>query len=212
MITVHHLSTSHSHVILWLMEELGLPYEMVAHQREPSARAPDSLRAVHPAGKSPTIEDHGVAMIESTGIILYILDAYGQGRLRPAPNSPEAMQFFQWLTYIEGSAKSQLVALLRLLRLNPDDPSRPMLEASAAVPMQLIDQALAGRETIVPGQFTAADLQLAFYEEIIDSRGRLAEFPNMQAHLARMRARPAYQRAVAKGGPVMMAALANPGR
>jgi glutathione S-transferase len=212
MITVHHLSTSHSHVILWLMEELGLPYEMVAHQREPSARAPDSLRAVHPAGKSPTIEDHGVAMIESTGIILYILDAYGQGRLRPAPNSPEAMQFFQWLTYIEGSAKSQLVALLRLLRLNPDDPSRPMLEASAAAPMQLIDQTLADQETIVPGQFTAADLQLAFYEEIIDSRGRLAEFPNMQAHLARMRARPAYQRAVAKGGAVMMAALANPGR
>lgn len=212
MITVHHLSTSHSHVILWLLEELGLPYEMVAHQREPSARAPDSLRAVHPAGKSPTIEDHGLAMIESTGIILYILDAYGEGRLRPAPNTAEAMQFFQWLTYIEGSAKSQLVALLRLLRLNPDDPSRPMLEASAAVPMQLIDQALEGRETIVPGQFTAADLQLAFYEEIIDSRGRLAEFPNMRAHLERMRARPAYQRAVAKGGPVMMPALANPGR
>ena len=210
MITVHHLSTSHSHVILWLLEELGLPYEMVSHQREPSARAPDSLRAVHPAGKSPTIEDHGLAMIESTGIILYILDAYGQGRLRPAANTPEAMQFFQWLTYVEGSAKSQLVALLRLLRLNPEDPSRPMLEAAAEVPMQLIDAALEGRETIVPGQFTAADLQLAFYEEIVDARGMIDAWPNMRAHLERMRARPAYQRALAKGGPVIMSALANP--
>ncbi|CAN7569233.1 glutathione S-transferase [Phenylobacterium sp. LjRoot219] len=210
MITVHHLSTSHSHVILWLLEELGLPYEMVAHQREASARAPDSLRAVHPAGKSPTIEDHGLAMIESTGIILYILDAYGQGRLRPPANTPEAMQFFQWLTYVEGSAKAQLVALLRLLRLSPEDPSRPMLEAAAAIPMQLIDAALEGQETIVPGQFTAADLQLAFYEEIIDARGMIAEFPNMRAHLERMRARPAYQRALAKGGPVIMGTLANP--
>lgn len=210
MITVHHLSTSHSHVILWLLEELGLPYEMVAHEREPSARAPDSLRAVHPAGKSPTIEDHGLAMIESTGIILYILDAYGEGRLRPAANTPEAMQFFQWLTYVEGSAKSQLVAVLRQQRLSPNDPLLPMLQAAAEVPMQLIDAALAGQETIVPGQFTAADLQLAFYEEIVDARGLIDRWPNMRAHLERMRARPAYQRALAKGGPVIMSAIPSP--
>jgi glutathione S-transferase len=204
MITVHHLSTSHSHVVLWLMEELGLPYEMVAHQREPSARAPDSLRAVHPAGKSPTIEDQGVAMIESTGIILYILDAYAEGRLRPAPGTPEAMAFFQWLTYIEGSAKAPLVQLIRAAWSAPDDPALPQLKAAAEVPMRLIEQALEGRETIVPGLVTAADLQLAFYEEIAESRGMLAAWPNMAAHLQRMRARPAYQRALEKGGPVIM--------
>lgn len=204
MITVHHLSTSHSHVVLWLLEELGLPYDLVKHQREPNGRSPESLRAVHPAGKSPTIEDHGVAMIESTGVILYVLDAYGEGRLRPPPGTPEAMAFYQWLTYVEGSAKAPLIQALRVAWTTPDDPSLPSLEAAAAVPMGLIEAALAGRETIVPGQFTAADLQLAFYEEIVEARGLLADRPNMQAHLARMRGREAYQRALAKGGPVMM--------
>ena len=210
MITLHHLSTSHSHVVLWLMEELGEPYDFVAHQREPSARSPDSLRAVHPAGKSPTIEDHGVAMIESTGILLYILEAYGKGRLRPAPNTAEAMAFFQWLTYVGGSAMPPLIAMFRALRLSPDDPSRPAMEETAAMPMKLIDEALAGQETIVRGQFTVADIQLGFYEEILDSRGVLVAYPNMRAHIARMRARPAYQRAVAKGGPVMMDKLPGP--
>jgi glutathione S-transferase len=204
MITLHHLSTSHSHVVLWLMEELGEPYDFVPHQREPSARAPDSLRAVHPAGKSPTIEDHGVAMIESTGILLYLLDAYGRGRLRPAPNTAEAMAFFQWLTYVGGSAMPPLISMLRALRMSPDDPSRPAMEAAAAVPSQLIETALEGRETIVPGLFTAADIQLAFYEEILESRGLLGDRPHMRAHVGRMRARDGYQRAVAKGGPVMM--------
>jgi glutathione S-transferase len=204
MITLHHLSTSHSHVVLWLMEELGEPYDFVPHQREPSARAPDSLRAVHPAGKSPTIEDHGVAMIESTGILLYLLDAYGRGRLRPTPNTAEAMAFFQWLTYVGGSAMPPLISMLRALRMSPDDPSRPAMEAAAAAPSQLIETALQGRETIVPGLFTAADIQLAFYEEILESRGLLGDRPNMRAHVGRMRARDGYQRAVAKGGPVMM--------
>jgi glutathione S-transferase len=210
MITLHHLSTSHSHVVLWLMEELGEPYAFVAHQREPSARAPDSLRAVHPAGKSPTIEDHGAAMIESTGIILYILDAYGNGRLRPPPNTREAMSFFQWLTYVGGSAMPPLIQMLRALRMSPDDPSRPAMEAAAAVPTQLIEAALEGQETIVRGLFTAADIQLGFYEEILDSRGLLDARPNMRAHIARMRRREAFRRAVAKGGPVMMTNASAP--
>jgi glutathione S-transferase len=209
MLTVHHLSTSHSHVILWLMEELDAPYQLVGHQREPTGRAPDSLRAVHPAGKSPTIEDHRVAMIESTGIILYILEAYGQGRLRPPPGTPEAMRFLQWLTYIESSATAPLVQMIRVQRIAPNDASLPVLEAAATPSMQLIEAALEGQETIVPGQFTAADIQLAFYEEILDSRGQIDAWPNMRAHLERMRARAAYQRALAKGGPVMMKRLSG---
>ena len=209
MLKLHHLSTSHSHVILWLLEELGVPYELTQHQREASGRSPDSLRAVHPAGKSPTIEDHGAAMIESTGIILYILEAYGDGRLRPAPDTAEAMRFFQWLTYIEGSAKAPLVQMIRTQRLAPNDPSLAALEATATFPMQQIEAALEGQETIVPGQFTAADLQLAFYEEILDSRGQIDRWPNMRAHMERMRSRPAYQRALEKGGPVMLKQLSG---
>ena len=92
MLVVHHLSQSHSHVVLWLLEELGVDYKIVHHTREKTGRSPDSLRAVHPLGKAPTIEDRGVTMVESTGILLYILETYGQGKLRPAPGTPEAME------------------------------------------------------------------------------------------------------------------------
>jgi glutathione S-transferase len=185
------------------MEELGLPYELVLHQRDPQTRrSPDSLRAIHPAAKAPTIEDHGLAMVESTGIILYILETYGEGRLRPAANTADSMRFLQWLTYIEGSAKGQLMQLFRVLAAAPDDPFRAALEQAVAVPLKLIEAALDGHETIVPGQFTAADIQLGFFEELMDGLGQIEAWPNMQRHLQRMRARDAYRRAEAKGGPV----------
>lgn len=208
MITVHHLSNSHSHVVLWLMEELGLPYDLVKHQRDPvTRRSPDTLRAVHPAAKAPTIEDHGIAMVESTGIILYILESHGQGRLRPAPNTPEAMLFYQWLTYIEGSAKGPVMQYFRLGMMAADDPMRAMIEQAANTPLTLIESALAESEAIVPGLFTAADIQLGFFEELMDGFGILEAWPNMHAHLQRMRARPAYQRAEAKGAPVDLKGL-----
>jgi glutathione S-transferase len=208
MITVHHLGNSHSQVILWLMEELGLDYHLVGHDRDPrTRRSPDTLRAVHPAAKAPTIEDHGQAMIESTGIMLYILEAYGEGRLRPPAGTAEAMQFFQWLTFIEGSAKGPLLQYFRLRTMAPDDPMRAMIEQAATQPLALIEAALADRETIVPGQFTAADIQLAFFEELIEGLGRLSDWPHMQAHRARMRARDAYRRAEARGGPLDMRTL-----
>ncbi len=217
MITVHHLSNSHSHVVLWLLEELGEPYEIVQHQRDPlTARSPESLRAIHPAAKSPTIEDQGAVMVESTGIILYILETYGKGRLRPAPATAEAMQFFQWLTFIEGSAKGPLLQQYGLGRLPPEDPVRKMGEDTAKKVFTLLDDALEGEDTIVTGQFTAADIQLTFFEELLEGSGRIEAFPNLQRHLAAMRQREAYQRAEAKGGPVglkqLMSGVANRAR
>jgi glutathione S-transferase len=203
MITVHHLSNSHSHVVLWLLEELGEPYEIVHHQRDPqTARSPASLRAIHPAAKSPTIVDQGVTMIESAGIILYILEAYGKGRLRPAPGSSGAMTFLQWLTFIEGSAKGPLLAHFMTGRLPPEDMFRKNSEDTAKMVFTQIERGLDGNETIVPGQFTAADIQLTFFEELMEAWGRIAAYPNMQRHLAAMRQRAAYKRAEAKGGPV----------
>jgi glutathione S-transferase len=208
MITVHHLTNSHSHVVLWLLEELGLPYEMVLHRRDAvTRRSPDSLRAIHPAAKAPTIEDRGIAMVESAGIMLYILETYGEGRLRPAPGTPEAMQFFQWLTYIEGSAKGPLLQYTRLLGAASGDPMRAMIEQAAAVPLGLIEAALEGNETMVPAMFTAADIQLAFFEELMEGFGQIEAWPNMTAHLERMRARDAYRRAEAKGGAVDLKGL-----
>lgn len=210
MVVIHHLSNSHSHVALWLMEELGQDYEIVHHQRDPqSGRSPQTLRAVHPAAKAPTIEDNGGIMIESTGVLLYLLETYGEGRLRPAPGTPEAMLFYQWLTYVEGSAKPPLSQLLRLRRTGPEEPRRIAAEAAAAIPLGLIERTLDGQETIVPGMFTVADIQLTFLEELMDGLGRVAEWPNMHAHLLRMRARDGYRRAEAKGGAVDLYGLFN---
>jgi glutathione S-transferase len=202
VITVHHLTNSHSHVVLWLMEELGLPYEMVLHRRLANGRSPDTLRAIHRAAKSPTIEDNGVAMIESTGVLLYILETYSEGRLRPVPGTADAMRFFQWLTFIEGSAKGPVLQFFRLLMEPENGVSRAQIEQAAAGPLGLIDAALANSQTIVPGQFTAADIQLCFLEELVEGLGQIGNWPNMQAHLARMRERDAYKRAEARGGAV----------
>ena len=206
MITIHHLSNSHSHVVLWLMEELGLPYEIVRHQRDPgTGRSPESLRAVHRAAKSPTIEDHGAIMIESTGILLYLLDAYGEGRLRPPPNTVGAMQFFQWITYMEGSTKGALIPLFRRARdADPASPAVVAQDAEVRKHLGLIDEALAGKDYIAGDMFTAADIQLTFEEEIAEALGQLGPYANMSKHLARMRARAAYKRAEEKGGPVAL--------
>jgi len=202
MVTVHHLSNSHSHVVLWLMEELGVPYDLVQHQRQSNGRSPDSLRAIHPAAKSPTIEDNGIAMVESTGVLLYLLETYGEGRLRPAPGTADAMRFYQWLTYIEGSAKGPTLQFMRLAMGPADDAMRTMVEQMAAAALGQIETALEGVETIVPGQFTAADIQLGFLEELLEGLGQIGNWPNMEAHLERMRGREAYKRAEAKGGAV----------
>lgn len=208
MITVHHLGNSHSHVVLWLLEELDLPYEIVRHQRNPqTGRSPETLRAVHPAAKSPTIVDHGWPMIESTGIILYILDAYGEGRLRPPSNTQEAMRFFQWLTYVEGSAKCPLLQFMHVAGMPPENPARQAVEQAAASAFGLLDSALEGQDTLVPGQFTAADIQLTFFEELMEASGRIEPYPNLCRHLERMRQREAYRRAEAKGGPVGLKTL-----
>lgn len=197
MITAHHLSQSHSHVVLWLLEELGVEYKIVHHTREKTGRSPDSLRAVHPLGKAPTIEDQGIPMVESTGILLYILETYGQGKLRPAPGTPEAMQFYQWITYIDGSAAA------RQTRAASDAP----VVANYLSPLRFLDDSLEGQDYLVKGMFTAADIQLTFLEEALEVGDRIARYPNLKAHLARMRARDGYKRAEAKGGPVALADL-----
>ena len=113
MLTVHHLNNSRSQRVLWLLEELGVPYEIVRYQRQPDMRAPRELRAIHPLGKSPVITDGGNTIAESGAIVEYLIATYGNGRLIPAENTPERLRYTYWLHYAEGSAMSPL--LLKLL-------------------------------------------------------------------------------------------------
>ena len=113
MLTVHHLNNSRSQRVLWLLEELGVPYEIVRYQRQPDMRAPAELRAIHPLGKSPVVTDNGNMVAESGAIVEYLVDTYGEGRLIPPPNTPERLRYTYWLHYAEGSAMPPL--LLKLL-------------------------------------------------------------------------------------------------
>ncbi len=227
MITVHHLETSRSQRVLWLLEELGVPYELKRYQRDPKTRlAPAALKAIHPLGKSPVITDGDETIAESGAILEYLVERYGaQGagelaHLQPAPNTPEHRQSRFWMHYAEGSFMNWLVMKLVFVTI-PTQPMpffvRPIArQLCAQVQAKLIDPnietALAfmethlGRHVWFAGEhLSIADFQMSFAVEAALARGgEVARFAHLAAYRTRMQARPAYQRAVAKGGPVVM--------
>lgn len=203
MITVHHLNDSRSQRILWLLEELGTPYRIEFYQRDAATRlAPPELKAVHPLGKSPVITDDGRTIIESGAIIDYILRRYGEGRLRPDPSSDAFEDYQQWLHYAEGSAMLPLLLQLYVARLGEAGaPLQPRIDSEIANHLGFIDASLAGRQFLVGDDLTGADVQMSFVPEVARAFGRLQAYPNMAAWIARLEARPAWRRALEKGGP-----------
>ncbi|MEO8627061.1 MAG: glutathione S-transferase [Betaproteobacteria bacterium] len=218
MITVQHLNNSRSQRILWLLEELGLEYEVKRYQRDAKTMlAPASLRAVHPLGKSPVITDGDQTIAESAAIIEYVLDRYGDGRLRPAATTLEYLRYRYWLHYAEGSAMPPLLLSLIFGRL-PKGPMpffiRPIVRAVSSKVMQTFihpqlklhldyqESELSNRAWFAGEEFSAADIQMSFPVEGAAARGGLnAGRPKLWAFLQRIHARPAYQRALEKGGP-----------
>jgi glutathione S-transferase len=229
MLTVHHLETSRSQRILWLLEELGIPYELKVYARDPRTRlAPAALRKVHPLGKSPVITENGETIAESGAIIEYLVEMHGAGatgdlaHLQPRPGTPEHRRCRFWMHYAEGSLMNWLVMKLVFASI-PNQPMpffvKPIAKAICAkVQQQLVDPnvdtALAfmnehlGRHRWFAGEhLSMADFQMSFGVEAALSRSAQArQCAHLQAYCARMQARPAYQRAIAKGGPVVMAA------
>lgn len=220
MLVVHHLENSRSHRILWLLEELGLPYELRHYKRDPKTMlAPAALRAVHPLGKSPILEDDGLVLPESGAIIEYILDTYGEGRLRPS-QSPDRDYYRMWMHYAEGSVMSLYVMKLVLAQMVALGPAlvRPVLrKVQAGLSKEYLDKELAGHlrycEQILTynryftgDEFTAADIQMSFVLEAYAQTGgpRQVSAPHCLALVERLRARPAYQRAIEKGGPLVL--------
>jgi len=202
LITVHHLNNSRSQRILWLLEELALPYEIVRYQRDPKTMlAPASLRNIHPLGKSPVIEDGPLRLAETGAIVDYVVGRYGE-RLAPPPDSEAYWRYRYWLHYAEGSAMPPLLTKLVVRKLGPLGwPARRYVDGQIALHLDYLEKELANRSWFVAEEFSAADIMMSFPLEAATARGGLnARRPNLMAFLKRIHARPAYQRALSRGG------------
>ena len=216
MIVVHHLNNSRSQRILWLLEELELPYEIKRYERDPKTMfAPPELCEIHPLGKSPVLTDRGNVIAESGAIIEYLLERYGQGRFEPAPGSKERILFQYFLHYAEGSAMPPLVLSLIFSHL-PKSPMpffmKPIVKGIAdkvkksyvnpqiKLHFDFLEQHLQKNLWFAGEQFTAADIQMSFAVEAGTARDRSRARPQLLQFLERIHARPAYYAALEKGG------------
>ncbi len=218
MITVHHLENSRSQRILWLLEELGLQYEITKYARDPNTSlAPPELQKLHPLGKAPIVTDGGKTLAESGAIIEYLVDTYDDGRLRPADGTPQRLLYNYWLHYAEGSFLSLMLLSLIIGRIE----SAPMpffakpvakgiaakvrngyLDANVKRNVDFMESSLNSSMWFCGDELTAADIQMSYAVDAAEARVDLDDdYPNLVAYLQRMRARPAYQAALAKGGP-----------
>jgi glutathione S-transferase len=217
MIVVHHLNNSRSQRVLWLLEELGLEYEVKRYERDlQTMLAPPSLRAVHPLGKSPVITDGATTVAESGAIVEYLVGRYGTGRLQPAAGTPEHLRYVYWLHYAEGSAMPPLLLKLVFDRVESGPMPffiRPIARAIAGraksgfiepqikLHLDYLEGELAKSTWFAGNDFTAADVQMSFPLEAAAARAGLDQrFPKLTAFLERCHARPAYQRALERGG------------
>jgi glutathione S-transferase len=201
MITVHHLNDSRSQRVLWLLEELGLPYEIAHYQRDAKTRlAPPELQAIHPLGKSPVLTDGTSTIIESGAIIDYVIRRHGGGRLQPDPTAQAYDSYVQWLHYAEGSAMLPLMLKLYTSRLKEAAaPLVPRIESELQNHLGYVNASLAKGPYLL-GEFSAADIQMSFVGEIAGVLAKVSDYPDIAAWVARFQARPAYQAALKRGG------------
>jgi glutathione S-transferase len=217
MLVVHHLNNSRSQRVLWLLEELGLPYEVKRYERDPKTMlAPPALLAIHPLGKSPVIVDGDVTMAETGAIVEYLVDKYGGGRLIPPAGSRERLRYTYWLHYAEGSAMTPLLFKLVFDRIAANPAPWPISTIARRIAatvtesfiapnltrhLDYIEAELGSQPWFAGAQFTAGDVQMSFPLEIAVSRAGLnASRPNSMAFLERIHARDAYKRALERGG------------
>ena len=217
MITVHHLNNSRSQRVLWLLEELGLSYEIKYYERDPKTMlAPVSLREVHPLGKSPVITDGELTLAESGAIIEYLVKHYGNGRLIPAPDTPEYLRYTYWLHYAEGSAMPPLLLKLIFNQIEKSPMpffARPIarsivnrvnssfIEPQITQHLDYMESEIGKSAWFAGNEFTAADIQISFPLEAAAAQAELnASRPKLMAFLNRIHERPAYQQALERGG------------
>jgi glutathione S-transferase len=217
MIVVHHLNNSRSQRILWMLEELGLPYTVKRYERDPATlQAPAALKAVHPLGKSPVITDGDRTLAESGAILEYLADTYGNGRFAPAPGTQERLRYNYFMHFAEGSMMPPLLLKLVFGRMPGRVPffmkpvakaiaaagDRQLVAPNLAAQMAFLEAELSTRDWFAGADFSAADVQMSFPLEAATARAGLGgDKPRLMAFLARIHARPAYKRAIETGGP-----------
>ncbi len=216
MIVVHHLEDSRSQRILWLLEELGLPYDVRRYARDPKTRlAPPELLAVHPLGKSPVISDDGRVVAETGAIVEYLIARRGEGRLRPAEGADERLAYTYWLHFAEGSAMppatmklvfgmlpERVPFLIRpIARMLGKSVDEQYLAPTIARQLQFIAESLSHSPWFAGPDFTAADIMMSFPLEATAARSGMTDFPRIAAWLETIHHRPAYRRALERGGP-----------
>lgn len=202
MITVHHLNNSRSQRILWLLEELGLAYEIKRYQRDPKTNlAPPELKAINPLGKSPVIEEGPLVLTESGAIVDYLIRRHGGGRLQPDPATPAYDQYVKWLHFAEGSAMLPFMLHLYVGRLGEAGaPLQPRIQSELANYLGYIDAALRDSPYLMGQELSGADIELSFVGELAKVQRMDAPYPHLQAWMARLQARPAYRKAIERGG------------
>ena len=200
---VHHLNNSRSQRILWLLEELGVPYEIVHHQRDAVTNlAPPELLAVHPLGKSPVIEDDGKMVYESAAIVEYLCERHGGEHLIPARGSDDHIRYLEWMHFAEGSAMTPILLNLYTRRLGEAGaPLRPRIEQQLQSHFKYMEDRLLSSGYFVGDSLTGADIMLSFPAEAAVKMGYAADKPKLTAYVAAIHDRPAYQAALAIGGP-----------
>ena len=212
MLTVHHLGHSQSERILWLCEELGVPYELTLYERDPVTRlSPPALRALHPLGAAPVIQDDGLLLAESVAIVEYVITKHGDGRLRLGPDHPDFASFLYWFHFANGNLQPVMGRLMVVGRagLAPEHPVQMAAQERLDRVMALVEARLGEADYLAGDEFTAADIMSVFslttmrLFQPLD----LQPYPNILAYLQRIGARPAYRRAMAKGDPDLVPML-----
>lgn len=207
MIVVHHLNNSRSQRILWLLEELGAPYEIKFYQRDTETNlAPPELAAVHPLGKSPVITDEGKVIAELGAIVDYIIRRHGGGRLAPSVGSDAHETYLEWLHYAEGSAMLPLMLQFYTLRLgDAAAPLQSRIDSEIDNHLGYVEGALTEGPYLMGAELTGADVEMSFVGEVARALGRLGKFPRIAAWVELVHGRPAFKAALKKGGAYNLA-------
>ncbi|OUR77263.1 glutathione S-transferase [Alphaproteobacteria bacterium 46_93_T64] len=202
MIIIHHLNDSRSQRILWLLEELGLEYKVNRYERDAETRlAPPALLEVHPLGKSPVLEEDSLKIHETGAIVEYIIDKYDDGKLAPKRDSIEHIRYTEWIHYAEGSAMLPLLLRLYTSRLgDAAAPLMPRIDGETINHFSYLSKSLGENDYFLGDELSAADIMLSFPIEAANMRGGLAKLPNLAEFVKRIQARPAYKKALERGG------------